>query len=77
MNISGTPYIVFQTTSTMKVISFCVKLSPKKAMHRVEYPDLDKMIAAGYEIIDTLPAWGAANQYVITFLLQPPRKHRK
>lgn len=46
-------------------------------MHRVEYPDLDKMIAAGYEIIDTLPAWGAANQYVITFLLQPPRKHRK
>lgn len=60
----------------MKVISFIIRLTGKKAMQRVDYPELDKMLAEGYEIIDTLPAWGAGNQYVITFLLQPPRKRK-
>jgi hypothetical protein len=61
----------------MKVISFSVKLSNNKSMQLIDYPVLDKLLSNGYELVDTLPAWGAGNQYVITFLLQPPSKKRK
>lgn len=64
----------------MKVLSFAVKVDPQTMEERkpvtVEYPELNKMLEDGYQVIDMIPVWGTADTYFLTFMLHQEKKRR-
>jgi hypothetical protein len=56
-----------------RILSYAVSSKTRKfsqsGISTIEYPEVNKLLAEGYQINDVLPPWGSGDVYYITIIL--------